>query len=132
MSTNKIIGGWELVAWTMRDEQDNIHYPFGENASGIIMYTLDGYMSANIAASNKNKDILISQGISLDSILKSKGTYLNYSGTYTLHKSKIVHHVKISLIPEWIGIEQERNMEFKDNCLILGSKLIIEDSTQLH
>ena len=131
MNKDKIIGGWELVVWTMKDEQNNIHYPFGENASGIIMYTPDGYMSANIIADDKKN--LISEGVSLESMLKGKGAYLSYSGTYTLYDSRVVHHVRISLIPEWIGGDQERNMKFKNNSLILSSELVLEDGTvQLH
>ncbi len=110
MSNDKIIGGWELVEWTMKDEEGNLFYPFGKKVSGIIMYTPDGYMSANIMANNRKDDI--SKGLSMNSLLKGKGSYLSYSGTYTLYDNKVIHHLKVSLIPEWNHKDQERNIKF--------------------
>ena len=122
---NNIVGGWELVEWKTEDEHGDIDYPFGKRVTGIIMYTPDGYMSANIIATGREK--LILDGLSLESMLQGKGVYLSYSGTYTLYADKVVHHVKVALIPEWIGEDQERDMEFKDNYLILRAELVLNN-----
>jgi hypothetical protein len=34
--------------------------------------------------------------------------YLNYAGTYTQAGDRVVHHVELSLLPNWVGQDQER------------------------
>lgn len=46
----QLIGAWELIeycAYLPKDESDK-KYPMGPEAKGIIMYTLDGHMSAQL------------------------------------------------------------------------------------
>ncbi len=128
MNKDNIIGGWKLVECTMKDCKGNIHYPYGKTPIGILTYTIDGFMSANIIAS-RGRNSLIAEGISLNAITEGKAAYVSYSGTYTLFEKSVVHHVKVALIPEWIGGDQKRNMEFKNNCLILSTDLILEDGS---
>jgi hypothetical protein len=46
---NDVLGAWELVSYTEGDNHGGpITYPLGPDALGLIMYTADGYMSAQI------------------------------------------------------------------------------------
>jgi hypothetical protein len=40
-------------------------------------------------------------------------------GTYEVKGDKIVHHVELSLFPNWIGGDQERFFQFSGDQLIL-------------
>lgn len=46
----QIIGAWELIEYsaTLPNDPSNKYYPMGPKASGIIMYTPDGFMSAQL------------------------------------------------------------------------------------
>ena len=44
-----LIGAWTLVSFESRSlDGSSVIYPFGPDAQGIIMYTPDGYMSAQL------------------------------------------------------------------------------------
>jgi hypothetical protein len=46
---NHIIGAWYLQSWeSFALDGSDLEYPLGPDARGIIMYTPDGYMSAQI------------------------------------------------------------------------------------
>ena len=54
MGSNPLIGAWRLVTYEAHTG-DDVLYPLGEDASGYIMYTPDGYMSVlMMAAGRKN------------------------------------------------------------------------------
>ena len=44
----KAVGVWTLVSYQSQDEEGNIIYPFGKDATGFIMYHPEGYMSAQL------------------------------------------------------------------------------------
>ncbi len=45
----KLIGAWPLVEYKTQPASDApASYPLGKDAAGIIMYTSDGYMSAQL------------------------------------------------------------------------------------
>ena len=48
----QVIGTWSLVSYQSTDKDGNVIYPLGEDAKGFIMYNPDGYMSAQIMASD--------------------------------------------------------------------------------
>ena len=47
---DQLVGAWELVEYQAysADDRSNTIHPMGKNAEGIIMYTPDGYMSAQL------------------------------------------------------------------------------------
>ncbi|HJO92240.1 MAG TPA: lipocalin-like domain-containing protein [Victivallales bacterium] len=127
MDRKIILGAWRLSEWYMEDKSGDVYHPFGKEVDGFIMYTSDYYMSANIVAlSRKN---CISEGVGLESLHQGKGSYLSYSGSYTLYKDRVIHHVKVSLIPEWINNDQERFYKIQDNKLIINSFTEKSDKT---
>ncbi|MCP4180658.1 MAG: lipocalin-like domain-containing protein [bacterium] len=119
MNKDKILGSWRLQNFNTEDESGNIFYPLGKSVDGLIMYTSDGYMSANIIALSMKE--CISEGINLKNLHQGKGSYLSYSGSYTLHEDRVIHHVKVSLIPEWIDGDQERFYRIENNKLTITS-----------
>ena len=50
---DQLIGGWELVSYMEEPLiESRPNYPMGERPMGTIMYTPDGYMSAQLMRSN--------------------------------------------------------------------------------
>ncbi|NEQ77699.1 MAG: lipocalin-like domain-containing protein [Okeania sp. SIO2C9] len=129
------VGTWKLVEVS----SDKNVYPWGEHPEGYLIYTADGYMSASIMRSDRCQ-----LGLSLEEMQElSKGGirtlvknlfgyikgilryfqaakgYTAYTGSYEIQDNKVIHHVKVSLIPDWVGTVQERTFKF------LGDKLIL-------
>ena len=106
-----IAGAWTLVSYesTAVDGSDLSH-PLGRDARGIIMYTADGYMSAQIMRPDRMPLGNGNPDHSADGVfaLAARG-YLAYTGPYeVLDGGLIAHHVQISLLPNWIGGTQYR------------------------
>jgi hypothetical protein len=51
----KLIGAWKLVEYIINDKRNpgQRFYPLGKDATGIIMYTPNGYMSAQLMAQGR-------------------------------------------------------------------------------
>ena len=55
MLRNNIIGSWNLASYTEPTQPDGPdHYPHGRHAEDIIIYTDDGYMSAQIMTADRS------------------------------------------------------------------------------
>ncbi len=118
---SKLIGGWSLIEWsTIVNGSDKI-YPMGKNVNGMIIYTSEGFMSANILSMERLDSI--PQGVTLASMFEGNGAYLSYAGKYSVNdeESYAVHYVKISSCPEWLNTEQKRNFKVAGNELIINS-----------
>ena len=48
-----------------------------------------------------------------------------YAGRYTFHGDRVVHHVELSLFPNWVGSDQERTVELDGDRLILSASPLL-------
>ena len=48
-----LVGTWKLVAWYNQTENGQKLYPLGEDASGYISYTNDGFVFVQMMAANR-------------------------------------------------------------------------------
>ena len=46
-------------------------------------------------------------------------TYGSYCGRYEVKGDKVIHHIELSLFPNWSGRDQERSFEFSRDRLTL-------------
>ena len=46
----QVIGTWKLLEYTRINTDGKRYYPLGKDATGFLMYTQDGYMSAQLMA----------------------------------------------------------------------------------
>jgi hypothetical protein len=117
-----LIGAWTLQSYesTTLDGSDTI-YPLGKDARGIIMYTPDGYMSAQIMRSERAAfDRNDPHQAHDDELAAAAAGYFNYAGPYTVADDVIAHHVKLSLVPNWVGGIQYRKARLADSLLELS------------
>lgn len=119
---SSLIGTWELVEWTATVNGRRSH-PFGGNVAGRLTYTPDGHMWATLM--RRDRDPLESTtlaGATASDRASAAAGYLNYSGRYTDEGERVVHHVDLSLMPNWVGDDQVRNITWRGDELELSTE----------
>jgi hypothetical protein len=132
MTTNPLIGTWRLISWETRSlDGQKISYPLGKDAVGYIMYNEDGYMFVAIMRPNRVRfaagDLL---GGSAEEKAQAANTYVSYCGRYEFNGDTVIHHVDLSLFPNWVGVEQERLVELRGDRLTLSTRAILLGGVQ--
>ncbi len=83
-------------------------------------------MSVAIMRPNRQKfaaeDLL---GGSTEEKAQAAATYVSYCGRYEFLGDMVVHHVELSLFPNWVGVEQQRLVELRGNRLTLSTRPIL-------
>jgi hypothetical protein len=116
----ELAGTWKLVAWRRIAEDGTISYPLGADASGLLVYTTNGRMAVQIAATHRAS---MATNDPLDGDVQQRAdaysTCLAYAGTYELRGESVVHRIDVSLFPNWAGAEQIRPLTFDGDELVL-------------
>jgi hypothetical protein len=128
-----LVGGWELVSYTERTRPDGpVTYPHGPDATGLILYTPDGYMSAQIMTRGRPAyHSPVAGGGTVEQAATAAAGYLAYSGPYFVEESSgdIHHHVMVSLLPNWLGTTQIRYSQLDGARLTLSAETPTPDGT---
>ena len=127
---DQLVGAWQLVSYvsTPKDSTKQATYPLGKDPKGILLYTADGYMSAQIQVLEPAKE--------LDTNSTQLTGYLGYTGPFYIDEtgSEIVlqHHMSLSSFPAWLGDTQRRLARLNGDILVLSaeSEIVIEVSRQ--
>jgi hypothetical protein len=127
------VGTWKLISWNQLVDGREEPY-FGSDTEGLLVYTVDGHMLAHVMgperprmgmppeqmrqlATNLVRPWKVREVMSglraLLSYFKSSLSYVAYAGTYRIEGDEVVHHVELSLIPDWVGTEQRRRFRFE-------------------
>ncbi len=122
MSNKNFIGNWKLLSFESLTDDGKVNYPYGEDASGYITYMEPGFMSVSIMRASRpifqGGDL---KGGTVNEKAIAIDEYLSYCGRFSVEGNKIVHHIELSLFPNWIGDDQERFFEFKGDTLTLST-----------
>ena len=116
------VGTWKLRSCYHDMADGKRFYPFGNNAHGLLVYTAEGYMSGALTATNRKKFTSRELfGGTPEEQASAMGSYLHYAGKYEVKTDHILHHVEMSLFPNWVGTTQKRYYTFEKNLLTLSS-----------
>ena len=114
-----LLGTWQLALWEIAyGDGRPPTLPYGADATGLILYTADGWMSACIGRAGRPR-------LSSDSArsapeaerLAAFESWFQYAGPYALRERsggglEVVHQVTHALNPNFVGTEQVRNVDF--------------------
>jgi hypothetical protein len=110
----RLVGCWRLVEYRVTTaEGGEADHPLGTHPLGIILYTPDGYMSAQLARPGPYEDDQ-----------KPDAYEIAYSGPYDVDEQTrtVAHHVQVSVIPRWLGTTQIRQVQFHEpDTLVLSA-----------
>jgi len=132
MLRDKILGTWRLVSYVAQDDQGGpVTFPLGRDAVGLIIYTTDGYMSAQLMRPGRQDyDQPDTGGSTVQQAAAAAEGYLAYSGPYDVDEATgvIHHHVTVSLIPNWLKTVQLRHSSLDGNRLTLTAETHLQSS----
>jgi hypothetical protein len=100
-----VLGGWELVSFVSCDAATGEEkHPLGSAPLGLILYTVDGHMSAQLADSDM-------------------GGYISYGGRFSVDEetSTLRHDVTMSILPELLTQAQFRHAAIDGDQLTLSA-----------
>ncbi|NNC99982.1 MAG: lipocalin-like domain-containing protein [Gammaproteobacteria bacterium] len=125
------IGSWQLNSWIISyPASERLTHPFGSSPTGLIVYSETGWMSAAICRSdralfNPSQNLRSMPATVLAQAYKS---YFHYAGPYRVEDGQLIHSVRMSLNPDFVGTEQVRDFTFDGDLLILRGTERFDDS----
>jgi hypothetical protein len=128
LTANPLIGTWRLVSYVARDEQGVVSEPFGSDVDGFITYTDDGWMSVQFGRKNRAPlSIPDFKSANSSEITEAVGDFIAYAGPYEIRENTVVHHLELSLLPNWIGQDFVRIFNLEGNCVTLSTTPVLID-----
>ena len=105
-----VVGTWRLVSYEAASN-DNVIYPMGKDAVGVLDYSADGKVSVHIMGEG----------------------YFAYYGDYTVDEaaSTITHHLEMASQPSFVGASNLRRADLKGSTLILGGEMTFEGKPRI-
>ena len=114
----QLVGTWRLLKYTLQDEDGKDYYPLVEDCRGFLIYTADGYVSAQLMASGRPayQSGDLHEGTQEEMAAAAEG-YIAYAGKYSVDgENKILkHQMDVSMNPTWLDQVQERYLEIEGN-----------------
>jgi hypothetical protein len=122
MVDQRFVGTWRLVSFIFQDSDGGIRLPYGEHPSGYIFYMPDGYMAVAFMPADRSHfqggDVM---GGTPEEKSRAMETFFTYCGTFEVQGDQVVHHIEVSLFPNWSGLDQRRFYQFEGRRLTLSS-----------
>lgn len=116
-----VVGTWRLVSVTSTNDKGEMNKTaLGENPSGLLTYTADGRMMAIISDGGR-KPLSTPDRVAAPAEERAQAysTFMAYAGRYTFTCDKVVHHVEVASLQNWVNTDQTRMITFRDNHLIV-------------
>ena len=121
----QLVGAWALSTFVERDIETGVeNHPFGKRPLGLILYTPDGYVSAQLQHPERpafaDGDILRATA---EEYAAAGSSYIAYSGRFFVDEAKksLSHEMAVSFFPNWFGQRQVRLVEVNGEYLRLST-----------
>jgi len=109
-SSKELVGSWRLVDWTVT-VGDRSRRPWSGKATGLLTYTEDGRMWAALMATDRPHIPTKTLSAAPPHIRASAASgFVTYAGSYSVDGDDVVHHVEVSLLPNWVGTDERRHV----------------------
>lgn len=124
--TDKLIGTWKLISYELPNTDNTTYYPFGIDCEGYLIYTKDGYVSAQLMRKGRSKYAsgLLHDGTTEEMAEAAHG-YMAYTGTYCIDEStmSVVHNIELSMNPTWAYQSQIRRISLCEDILTITADI---------
>jgi hypothetical protein len=130
--TPALCGTWRLVGEELYDEQMRLTPYQRPPSRGYLTYTPEGLIfwirSDQERAPFATPDF---RAASLEEKAAAAESFRAYVGRYELRGDQIVHHVELSLLPNWVGTQQTRTFLLTGDVLQLTSTPFMENKQKV-
>src|SRR5208283_596556 len=121
-TSDNLAGTWKLVSATASNASgERGDSSFGPNPTGILIYTREGRMAVMISNSERKPFAADPFLASVEERAEAFTTFFAYSGRYSLTGDKLIHHVEISSLQDFVGMDQVRLIKFQGDRIVLVS-----------
>jgi Lipocalin-like domain len=126
---DRILGGWELVSFISQNTDNGaVTYPLGRRACGLLMYTEDGFMSAQLTRGRQG-------GVNdpgSETVDSSLSGYVAYGGRFEIDErsATLRHLVTISMLDDLLLQPQFRHASLDGDRLTLSATATAADGTR--
>jgi len=118
-------GAWKLVSFEERPVDGSASgYPMTEQPMGLLLYTADGYMSAQLMRPGRKAFASGDWFRGTDEEFREEAsTYIAYSGEFHVDEEtrSLTHSMFVSLFPNWLDQTQPRAVRLEGDDLYLSS-----------
>jgi len=118
----RLVGVWKLANYTDEQSGRDDAQPFGPDPQGFLIYTLDGFVSAQLMRPGRPAFHSSDWHNGTPEEYQASGSgYIAYCGTYEVDEEKaaVTHIPSVSLLPNLIGGRQCRTIELEGDRLVL-------------
>lgn len=119
---HRLVGVWRLVSYIDEQSSRDDSYPFGHDPQGFLIYTPDGFVSAQLMKTGRPAFHSSDWHHGTPDEYQASGSgYIAYCGIYEVDEEKatVTHVPTVSLLPNLIGGRQCRSIELEGNRLVL-------------
>lgn len=136
---NVLLGTWQLLGWEIAHADGRPpSLPFGADATGLIVYSSDGWMNACIATAGRPplSSVSVRQAPPAERVA-AFDSFFQYAGRYQLQRGEqglqVVHQVTHSLNPNFVGSRQVRDVNVDtQGVLTLSASEALPDGQMRH
>lgn len=122
----RLIGAWHLVRYVERPVDGSpAREPMTQNPQGLILYTSDGYMSAQLCTPGRRHFASNDWFVGSAEDFRAEATsYIAYSGPWEIgpEPDTLIHGMDVSLFPNWSDQRQIRKVQLDGDRLVLRSQ----------
>ncbi|MBM4218213.1 MAG: lipocalin-like domain-containing protein [Gammaproteobacteria bacterium] len=123
MKAEDVIGAWTLIDWRIVYPDGTITHPFGNSATGYIVYAANGVMTASICANPRGRfNKCNARDASAEQKSAAFDSYFHYAGAWRIEDDGVVHEVTMALNPDMTGTQQRRHAARDGDMLTLSTK----------
>jgi hypothetical protein len=117
ITPNRLLGTWRLVgAVSTTASGERNENPYRLNPSGLLTYSAAGRVMALISFGGR-KPLSIRAGA--EEKAEAFETFLAYAGRFTVNGDKVIHHVEISSIQNYVNRDLIRTVRFHGDRMTL-------------
>lgn len=120
-SKSGLVGTWKLLSasYVMDNGQTNKE-PYGVHPTGFITYTADDRMMVLIAFDGR-KPLSVNDFITAPAEERAQAfaTFGAYAGSYTFTGDRVIHHIEVASLQNWVSTDQVRLVTLKGDRLSL-------------
>ena len=129
--SQQFVGIWKMVSFETH-RGDQVTYLGGHDPIGYLIYTPNGFMSAQMMTKNRQQFAVNDpRSGTIVEYANAEKTYAGYCGTYEVGENTVTHRVEVSYFPNYVGQQHVRHFKFDGAKLTLNPSPVQVEGEQL-